>query len=349
MERLSQKSLNTLAAMEREQRPTVICGEVIGTGVISEIQQFPLILEPTAKEIRLAAWAASSRGFVAKQLGHYGALLFRGFGIDCAGSLEEVARTLAAELVADNGEHVPVANSAGVQTPVFYAPEKKLLWHNENTFNARWPTRIFFSCGVPAASGGETPLVDTRKVFQGLPEEVRVPFLEKGVMYTRNYDGVLGLPWEKVFMTNDQEEAEDKGTKAGFQFDWKSGGRLETRCVRPAALPHPQTGEWCWCSQIQHWHPFCLDDVTRSFLVEEYGEHHLPRNCYYGDGTVIGDSTVKHILDTFQTLEVSFNWERGDLLVVDNLMVAHGRNPYSGARKIFVALADAIEIKASLP
>jgi alpha-ketoglutarate-dependent taurine dioxygenase len=35
---------------------------------------------------------------------------------------------------------------------------------------------------------------------------------------------------------------------------------------------------------------------------------------------------------------ISFRWERGDVLLLDNYLVAHGRNPYEGPRKILVAM-----------
>jgi hypothetical protein len=342
--KIEQTAINESKLVQRSRRCAFRSDKVVATGFVSAVQGFPPILQSATSDWKFAAWLASNRESVEEELAFYGALLFRGFNVDSATTLEEVARALSFQLIAENGEHVPVAKNTRVQTPVFYAPERKLLWHNENTFNASWPMRIFFACGLPPSFGGETPLVDSRKLFNALPREIREPFLEKGVMYVRNYNAPLGLPWQKVFMTNDPAEAEEKGRKAGFHFEWKSGGKLKTTCVRPAAYRHMRTHEWCWCNQAQHWHPFCLDEETRAFLLAEFGEENMPRNCYYGDGSPISDVTVKTILETFQQLEVSFPWQSGDLLVIDNLMVAHARNPYSGERKIFVVLADPIAV-----
>ena len=33
-------------------------------------------------------------------------------------------------------------------------------------------------------------------------------------------------------------------------------------------------------------------------------------------------------------------WEKGDLLLVDNFLVMHGRRPFVGARKVLASLAS---------
>ena len=37
---------------------------------------------------------------------------------------------------------------------------------------------------------------------------------------------------------------------------------------------------------------------------------------------------------------VAFPWERGDILMLDNMLVAHGRKPFTGPRKILVGMAE---------
>jgi alpha-ketoglutarate-dependent taurine dioxygenase len=41
---------------------------------------------------------------------------------------------------------------------------------------------------------------------------------------------------------------------------------------------------------------------------------------------------------------VSFPWREGDVLMNDNMLVAHARNPYQGERKIVVAMAEMVTI-----
>jgi amino acid adenylation domain-containing protein/FkbH-like protein len=309
-----------------------------------DLEQMPAVFEAGHHGTTMVSWLRQNREAMEQTLARRGALLFRGFGIDTAPQLREVAAAITTNLLRENGEHVPVAGIAGIQTPINYAHDRKLLWHNENTFNKDWPTRLLFACGEPATTGGETPLVDSRKVLAALPDEVKGPFLEHGVMYVRNYGRTVGRSWQSVFMTDERAEVEEKCRAAGFDFEWRADGGLRTACVRPAVLRHPTTGELSWCNQAQHWHPACLDEATRSVFSEVANDAGFPRHCHYGNGAAIPDDHITSVLQTYQKLEVTFTWQRGDLLILDNLLVAHARNPYRGARQIFVAMGDCISV-----
>ena len=73
-----------------------------------------------------------------------------------------------------------------------------------------------------------------------------------------------------------------------------------------------------------------------------FGEDNLPRQVYYGDGAPIEDSVIQEILAVYQEAKVSFPWRQGDVLMLDNMLTAHGRHPYIGPRKIVVAMGEMI-------
>jgi alpha-ketoglutarate-dependent taurine dioxygenase len=279
---------------------------LVRTSFLSEAR-LPLVIEPSVESVDLLEWTDLHRSFFD-------------------------------ENYAENGEHVML--NANIATPVFFPPDKQLLWHNENSFNHLWPTKIIFCCAEPPTWGGETPIVDSRRVFELIPAKVRDVFLSKGVMYQRNYGENLGLSWQAVFKTTDRSEVEENCRRNRMEFQWKSGDRLRTRCVRPAVIRHPVIGEPSWFNQGQHWHISCLDPETRWSLEALYAEEDLPRNLYFGDGSPIPDEYMNTILDVYRGLEVSFPWRKGDVMVVDNVLVAHGRNPFEGPRKILVAMGN---------
>ena len=303
-------------------------------------QPLPLVIEPTSSEVDLEEWVEDARDLLEEKLAEHGAILFRGFAVDSPPVFESFATTVCSDLYQENGEHPRESVSGNVATPVFYPPEEKLLWHNENTFNLRWPMKIFFCCARPADQGGETPLVDSGAVFDRIRPEVREKFLEKGVMYVRNYGVGLGLSWREVFQVEDKAEAEQHCRENRIDFEWGPEERLRTRAVRPAAGPHPGSGRMSWFNQAQHFHTACLDEATRRSMEAIYEEDEMPRNCYYGDGSVIEDSVMEEILAIYEDLEISFPWRKGDVLLVDNMRVAHGRNPYVGERKLLVAMGE---------
>ncbi len=314
--------------------------EVVRRGFLAPGQELPLVLEPALRDVDLAAWAQAHRQALEADLLRYGAILFRGFGIDSDVAFERFAANVCDELFNENGEHPRQSVSGNVYTPVFYPPEKQLLWHNENSFNYRWPRKILFCCVKPAEQGGETPIVDSRRVYRAIRPELRERFEAQQVLYVRNSGSGLGLDWKSIFQTADRAEAEEVCRRDRMGFEWKGGDRLRTSSLRPAVIGHPVSGERSWFNQAQHWHVSCLDPETRRSIESLFSEEDLPRNCYFGDGSPIADGEMQEILDTYRSLEVCFPWQQGDVLVLDNVLAAHGRNPFSGERKLLVALGD---------
>ncbi len=316
--------------------------ELIKLDNFGDEQTLPLIIKPSVLDVDIADWAKLNREFLDTNLIKHGAILFRGFNISTAAAFERFGLAACSELFNENGEHTRETVNGKVYTPVFYPADSKLLWHNENSFNHRWPAKILFGCRQPAQQGGETPIVDSRKVFQLIDSKVREQFVEKQVMYVRNYGNGLGLDWQTVFQTQNRADVEKFCQSNLIDFEWKSNGGLRTISIRPAVIKHPQTGDFSWFNQAQHWHLACLDTQTRESLMSSFNKEDLPRNCFYGDGTPIEDSTMIDICEVYQRLEVCFPWQEGDVLLLDNILTAHGRNPYVGERKLFVAMSELI-------
>ncbi|HSL81141.1 MAG TPA: condensation domain-containing protein, partial [Thermoanaerobaculia bacterium] len=284
-------------------------GARVSTGPLSPGQELPLVVRPDGPGIDLVAWARGHRERIESWLLDHGAVLFRGFGVTSTDTFERFAGVLVQDLYEENGEHRNVGGSVFV--PVFYPPDRQLLWHNENTFNATWPTKIWFCCAQAPAKGGETPIVDSRKVYRRLDAGLRSRFEERGVMYVRNYGRGLGLDWREVFRTGDRAAVEESCRKQGIEWRWHGEDGLRTWSIRPAVIAHPVTGEASWFNQAQHWHPACLDAETRASLGALYAEEDMPRTCRYGDGTPIEDAVMDEILEAYREHEVAFPWQVG--------------------------------------
>ncbi|GEK07756.1 non-ribosomal peptide synthetase [Pseudoalteromonas peptidolytica] len=307
----------------------------------------PMSISASQPGVNLRNWINSNKAIVDSYYSRYGAILFRNFNVGSVENFSSIANLLISDLVEDNGEHNPVDGHATVQTPVQYSSEHHLLWHNENTFNSTWPSRIMFGCQVAALEGGETPLVDTNAVYQALPVEVVEKFKQHGVMYVRNYSRTddVGLGWESVFCTTDKAIVERKCKEQNIRFEWLEKDKLRTYAVRPAFVTD-QENKCYWVAQIQHWHFSCLDDNTRQSIATVYSESEYPRNCYFGNGDKIEDGFVSDLLALYKKLESSFAWQDGDALLVDNVMMAHGRNPYKGDRKLLVSMGNLITFES---
>ena len=99
------------------------------------------------------------------------------------------------------------------------------------------------------------------------------------------------------------------------------------------------TGEWVWFNQAHLFHASALGEESRQGLLSTLGEENLPRNVYYGDGSPIPDEDLDIIREIYNQQKRVFPWQKGDITMIDNLLMAHGRNPYIGERKIIVAMA----------
>lgn len=274
-----------------------------------------------------------------------GGVLIRGGGIDSPEQVQKVSDIFFKDAIKTNTEHRPVAEGSSVQRPVEYSNSEFLLWHNENTFNHTFPAKAIFACEVPAAKGGQTPVVDCRSVYDDLDPAIRQEFVDKQVMYVRKYEDhdFVGLGWKTIFATSDKAIVEQKCHDAKLEFEWINSNTLITRAIRPAVMNHPVTGDVCWINQIMHWHFHCLSEQAQADIKILFPEEKLyPRNAYFGDGSKIPNEYIDHIHEIHRKHHMEFDWQKGDLLLVDNILKAHSRNAYEGERKVLVCFGDPI-------
>jgi alpha-ketoglutarate-dependent taurine dioxygenase len=303
----------------------------------------PLLVESKVEELDLPAWAADRRQLLEEQLLRHGGLLFRGFAMSRPNQLESFIHALSGEALEYRERSSPrTAVEGKIYTSTDYPPELPIFLHNENSYQHRWPLKIFFLCHTPSATGGETPIADCRRVFAAMDAAVRERFVDRGWMVVRNFGDGFGLDWRTVFQTDDKSAVEEHCKASGIDLEWKPGDRLRTRAVRPAVARHPRTGELLWFNHATFFHVSTLEKEIREELLAEFAPEDLPANTYYGDGTDIEPETLEHLRSLYRRETVSFPWRQGDVLLLDNMMVAHGRAPYSGARKILVGMAEPI-------
>lgn len=301
----------------------------------------PLVLSPAASDVDLFSWAEANRAGLEAKLLRHGALLFRGFGVDDIEGLQRLVVAVCGDLLEYRERSSPRHELADrVYTSTDYPAEQTIFPHNEHSYAKRFPLKLFFGCVVPAESGGETPVGDTRRIFARIDPEVRERFQEKGWMYVRNFHPGFGLSWRTVFQTDDKGKVEEYCRDAGIDFEWRPGDRLRTRQVRPATAVHPRTGETVWFNHATFFHVSTLAPSIREPLLRDFGADDLPNNTYYGDGSPIEPEVVEHLRQAYLGEMVAFPWQRGDVLLIDNMLTAHARNPFTGPRKIAVAMAD---------
>jgi alpha-ketoglutarate-dependent taurine dioxygenase len=301
-------------------------------------RMLPLVIEASSP-LDVHEWVEANLGLEDVLLRH-GAVLLRNFEPLGPSGLHAFISTIADAPLAYQEQSSPrTMVQDGIYTSTEYPSDQSIAFHCENSYQQSWPLRIVFHCVQPAQSGGRTPLSDVRRVHDRIDAEIRLEFAARKVMYVRNFGGELGLPWQRVFQTDDKATAEAFCHQNGLTFEWRGDG-LRTRAVRPAIRRHPRTGESVWFNHAMFFHVSTLPREIGETLRHLYGPDELPANTLYGDGTAISDEYIAHINRAYEAESVSFVWRERDVLIVDNMLVAHGRTPYTGDRKILVGMAQ---------
>jgi len=301
----------------------------------------PLVIYPAIPGVSLADWAELNRVFIEAELLDHGAILFRNFNLKTIDDFEKALHAMTDELL-EYSERSSPRSAVGnrVYTSTDYPAAQAIFPHNEHTYSKRFPMKLFFFCHTPAESGGETPIADCRKVLRRLSPATRERFIEKKWMYVRNFNDGFGLSWQTVFQTEDKARVEEYCRDFDIQVEWKEGNRLRTRQIRPAMAAHPATGNLIWFNHATFFHVSTLEAPAREALLAEFKDEDLPNNTYYGDGSKIEPHTMDELRDAYAQELVSFPWQRGDLLMIDNMLTVHSRAPYTGERKILVAMSE---------
>jgi alpha-ketoglutarate-dependent taurine dioxygenase len=288
----------------------------------------------------LDEWIGNHRSFVDDLLHRFGAVLFKGFQIDSPERLNGVAIAHAGELLGYIERGAPREQLGDkVYSSTEYAREEVIPMHHEMSYSHHWPSTLYFCSQVVAEEGGYTPLADDRVVFRAIPDDIKRRFIEKKVMYVRNYGLGVDMNWREAFQADNRADVEAYLRDSRTQFEWLAGDVLRTRAIRQAIAVHPVTGDTVWFNHAHLFHSSNMPPDVREFLVEEFTEEGMPRNAYYGDGSPIEDSIVQTIREIYERHAVRFEWEKGDVLFVDNFLLTHGRSSFKGPRKVCVAMS----------
>jgi alpha-ketoglutarate-dependent taurine dioxygenase len=315
--------------------------EQITLGYLRPGSPLPLVVRPVAKEVNLVEWAAANTSFIDSYLLRNGAILFRNFGLATVAEFERLIETVCGPLLdysyRSTRRHVV---SGRIYSSTEYPAHQSIALHNENSYSRSWPMKLSFYSLQLADAGGETPLADSRKIYQKLPPEIRECFERQGLMYVRNYGTGLDLPWQEVFQTSSKAAVEDYCRRNGMEFDWIGDTQIRTRQRCQVVERHPRTGELVWFNQAHLFHVSRLAAEVREWLLTAFGEHNLPRNVYFADGSPIDPAMLDEIVRVCDEQSIVFPWHQGDVLILDNMLTAHGRKPFLGKRKVVVGIAE---------
>jgi alpha-ketoglutarate-dependent taurine dioxygenase len=305
-------------------------------------QPLPLVFEAIEAQLDPVEWLKSNKALVGEKLLQYGAVLLRGFFAPSVNIFERCAEVLCSDLFTEYGDLPREKAASRVYESTPYPPDRSILFHHEGSHTHQWPMKQWFYCAQPAQQGGCTPLADGRKIYHALDPAMREQFRSKGLRYVRNFIEGLDVSWQDFFKTNDRRVVEHSCKQAGIDCKW-NGTTLRTFRACPAFAKHPRTGQMVFFNQILLHHVACLPEAVRASLLTLFPEADLPRSVYFGDGSKIPDDAIRKIQELYEQTAARFEWQPHDMVVVDNMLVAHARDPYVPPRKILVAMGEMVE------
>ncbi|MCM1940371.1 TauD/TfdA family dioxygenase [Streptomyces sp. G3] len=306
-----------------------------------EPEALPALATPQRPGVPLTTWVQANGDLVREHLHRHGAVLFRGFD-EGADALRPVVEAVGGDdaLAYQDGATPRSELGDGVYSSTEYPADQTIEMHNEACYSWSWPRVLGFACARAPETGGQTPLADSRKVLRRLPGELVARLERHGVSYVRNYTPGVGIPWQDA-LGCDENGLDTYAERTRVRVERIAEDHLRTEAVRPAVARHPDTGEWVWFNQATSFHLSTVGDELAAELLGQVGPQRVPKTSRAGDGSEFTRPELDAIRAAFAAETTAFDWQLGDVLVVDNLLASHGRAPFTGEREIRVAMAAA--------
>jgi alpha-ketoglutarate-dependent taurine dioxygenase len=285
-------------------------------------------------------WVADHRDELVELLHEYGALHVAGASASDPATLAAIREAWGATAAPPHEQFAARSDLGhGVYSAPVWAGDREMCHHHEQSYGVTYP-RLLFIAGIRApARGGTMLLADTRRALDALPDTLRQRFADLGWRLVRNYRPYLGLSWAAALGVADQAQASGLLAARGVDAAWAADGSLRTSQRRPAVTRHPVTGEPCWFNDVAFFNQWSVDETERAVMLSAFGPDGLPMNTFFGDGEPLSRLEFQAVLDAYDKVTDRVELRPGELLVVDNVLTAHGREPYTGDLDLAVALA----------
>jgi alpha-ketoglutarate-dependent taurine dioxygenase len=315
---------------------------------MSGTQELPIVRVDSTGDA--PGWAAENRDALRAAVADRGSVRVRGLELRDASDAGAVFERLAGELMTEREAFAAREGySHGVYSSASWPQNQPMCMHHELSYTLEFPGLMMFACLGAPSEGGATGVADSEAVLAALPADLVERFEREGWLLTRSYNDEIGASVAEAFGTDDREAVESYCRANAIEFEWQPDGGLRTRQRRSAVVHHPRTGRRCWFNQIAFLSEWTMAPEVREFLVDMYGADGLPFNTRFGGGDPIGEDVVELLNEVYEAATVREPWQAGDLVLVDNIRMAHSREPFEGPREVLVGMADPVHLADCAP
>lgn len=303
---------------------------------------FPFVLKccsENADQESVHRWVRDSFADLDSKARQHGAILFRGFPLTTDQDLDGFIRafdypnfpyedSLSNAVRINRTERVFTANEA--------PPEVTICLHHEMAQTPVYPSRLFFFCEQPADVGGATPLCRSDVLFERLKDEYPAFVADcetKGLLYTNvmpaenDPTSGMGRSWQSTLRAETREAAETRLRGLGYSWEWLPDGCLRsTTPVLPAVL------------EIESGRKSFFNQLIAAFHGWKDSRNDPTKAVTFGDGSPLDPAKMDAIAGIAEELTFDLPWQQGDVALVDNRVVMHGRRTFVGTRKVLASL-----------
>jgi len=238
------------------------------------------------------------------------------------------AESLSNAVRRNRTERVFTANEAPASVSIFL--------HHEMAQTPVYPSKLFFYCEQAAHSGGATPLCRSDVLLQELEKqapEFVAACAEKGVRYSNVMPNIddpesgQGRSWRSTLSTDDKSAAEDKLRKLGYQWEWLEQDSLRVTTAVLPAVRETDNGRQVFFNQL-----------IAAFRGWKDARNATEKSIRFGDDSAISEDAMAKAIQIGDELSFDMLWQPGDVVLVDNFLVMHGRRPFEGQRRVLASL-----------
>ncbi|KAK1362872.1 Clavaminate synthase [Heracleum sosnowskyi] len=303
---------------------------------------FPAVLSPNPEKISqnkssFSSAIKSSASALESLLSETGAVLFRGFPVLSASDFNDVVEAFGFLELPYVGGIAPRSNVVGrVFTANESPPDQKIPFHHEMAHVPEFPSKLFFFCEVEPGSGGETPIVLSHIIYERMKDKYP-DFVERleetGLIYTRVLGedddplSPIGRGWKSTFLTKDKSIAEERAAKLGMKLEWMEDSVKTIMGPIPAIKYDKERQRKIW-----------FNSMVAAYTGWKDARNDPVKAVTFGDGKPLPAHIIYDCLKILDEESVAIPWQKGDVLLLDNLAVLHSRKSFEPPRRVLASL-----------
>ena len=288
-------------------------------------------------------YSLTNREEIEDMLCETGAVKFCGVRIDSIENFKKILDSTTEKFLPYiDGNSPRTKLSDTIYTSTEYDKSQKITMHNELSYSRQWPKKLYFFCVTAATTDGETLIADSREILRRMNKDIVREIESRGIQYIRNLHGGIGFgqSWQTTFETEDKAQFERYCDQYDIRRIWRQNGSVTILEHSSGIIEHYKTKQKVWFNQIDQFHPYQLGtDIYEAFKLGYESPMEYPIYVTYGDGGIIDDEVIAEVIKTIDEVTIAPKWHKNELLILDNELTAHGRNPFTGERKVLVGMS----------